>query len=286
LPLLILQQPTPPVSVTGVQWILLQKLLHVNVQGAVPSGRSFVPEPGSNLEGPTDPRALARPSQPPPLSPLFSVASLARPESNPAPSLPLALLLFRSAHIGVGARPLLWPAFLPETNQSTLLAPTIQAPTQRLARYKKQPDRCNLRPSKPPRDRLGCEYTMQEGGPPRFYNVPVRRLFPSFRRSTRPLCPERRLLSFVELREPPYAFCSCAQAHARATDAHLRRRGKLVDEPGSGAGPRGAYPGLHLGGPGQHVEVLYVRGATHHHLGFLWAGLTLHRPGCAPSPVV
>ena len=38
----------------------------------------------------------------------------------------------------------------------------------------------------------------------------------------------------------------CTQARTRATDA--RRSGELVDEPGSGAGQRRAYPSLHHGG--------------------------------------
>ena len=49
---------------------------------------------------------------------------------------------------------------------------------------------------------------------------------------------------------------SLAQAHHhRATDADLLRSGELVDEPGSGAGPRRAYPSLHHVRPASVLRV-------------------------------
>ena len=93
------RQQLRPVSATCMQWILLQETRPEGAGGARTSRPPFPsPEPGSNLVKDL-PRAPTRPSQPPTLP---SLHSLARPESNPAPSLPL--LLFRSAHVGVGAR--------------------------------------------------------------------------------------------------------------------------------------------------------------------------------------
>ena len=59
---------------------------------------------------------------------------------------------------------------------------------------------------------------------------------------------------------------SCAQARTRATDADLRRSGELVDEPGSGAGPRRAYPSLHHGGPASMCLSIWCPGPSHHSL--------------------
>ena len=189
-----------------MQWILLQegnasrrcgpRWWCASFQPPFPS-----PEPGSNLVKDL-PRAQTGQANLL-LSPPCSLHSLARPESNPAPSL-LPLLLFRSAHMGWRTNPPRWPACLPETNHSTLLAPAVQAPTQRLARYKRQPDRCNLRPSKPPRDRLGCEHTMQEGGPPPSYNSRSPPILPCdvvYAACALPDVSERSL-SYVKLREP------------------------------------------------------------------------------------
>jgi len=165
------RQQLRPVSATCMQWILLQETrpehrrcgwCAASFQSPFPS-----PEPGSNLVKDL-PRAQTGQANLL-LSPLFSLHSLAPPESylrlHYLYSISSALHICGVAH----EPPARWPAFLPETNHSTLLAPAVQAPTQRLARYKRQPDRCDLRPSKPPRDRLGCEYTMQGGPPPSYH---------------------------------------------------------------------------------------------------------------------
>ena len=99
------QRSERPVSVTCMQWILLQegnasrrcgpRWWCASFQPPFPS-----PEPGSNLVKDL-PRAQTGQANLL-LSPPCSLHSLARPESNPAPSLPL--LLFRCAHVGVGAR--------------------------------------------------------------------------------------------------------------------------------------------------------------------------------------
>ena len=98
------RQQLRPVSATCMQWILLQETrpehrrcgwCAASFQSPFPS-----PEPGSNLVKDL-PRAQTGQANLL-LSPPCSLHSLARPESNPAPSLPL--LLFRSAHVGVGAR--------------------------------------------------------------------------------------------------------------------------------------------------------------------------------------
>ena len=182
-----------------MQWILLQETRPEGAGGARTSRPPFPsPEPGSNLVKDL-PRAPTRPSQPPTLP---SLHSLARPESNPAPSLPL--LLFRSAHVGVGARTPCLACLL--TGDQSLHTPrtgctgsdAVTRAVQEAARY-----RCNLRPSKPPRDRLGCEHTTQ-GGPPPSYNSRSPPILPCdvvYAACALPDVPERSL-SYVKLREP------------------------------------------------------------------------------------
>ena len=60
---------------------------------------------------------------------------------------------------------------------------------------------------------------------------------------------------FLRRRALPPPSVPPAQAHYHATDADLLRSGELVDEPGSGAGPRRAYPSFHHVRPASMLRV-------------------------------
>ena len=63
---------------------------------------------------------------------------------------------------------------------------------------------------------------------------------------------------FLRRRALPPPSVPPAQAHYHATDADLLRSGELVDEPGSGAGPRRAYPSFHHVRPASMLRVCRV----------------------------